>query len=241
MLALMTALFQDLATERDFKPPTQTEIRERKLIELFEKAQKPVVLFVDDAHALHHLTLTSLKRLIELIRDNGNTLSVVLAGHPKLGNDLRRAALEEIGGRASVFPMQGIKGEQQKYIKWMFSHCTPKGTDISKIIQKEALDIFANRLATPLQIHHYMGFVLTEAYGVGQKPVTPEIVEEALARDFDDIEPRLIRQGYDVKVLATLLNIRPAQIRSFLNGQLDANRTEEMRDNMQKAGIPLFS
>ncbi|HEY9881675.1 MAG TPA: AAA family ATPase, partial [Leptolyngbyaceae cyanobacterium] len=57
---LMTALFFDLATERDFKPPTQPERRERKLLELMEKSRKPVVLIVDDAHDLHSQTLVGL-------------------------------------------------------------------------------------------------------------------------------------------------------------------------------------
>ena len=39
--------------------------------------------------------LVGLKRLIELVRHNGGKLSVVLAGHPKLKNDLRRPTLEE--------------------------------------------------------------------------------------------------------------------------------------------------
>jgi hypothetical protein len=34
-----------------------------------------------------------LKRLIEVVRDGNGTLSVVLAGHPKLKNDLRRPTM----------------------------------------------------------------------------------------------------------------------------------------------------
>jgi len=62
----ITALFCDLSTEKDFKPPTQPETRERKLLELMQKRRTPVALFVDDAHDLHHRTLVGLKRLIEL-------------------------------------------------------------------------------------------------------------------------------------------------------------------------------
>jgi len=48
-----------------------------------------------------------LKRLIEVVRDSGGTLSVVLAGHPKLKNDLRRPSMEEIGSRATIFELEG--------------------------------------------------------------------------------------------------------------------------------------
>ena len=47
-------------------------------------------MFVDEAHDLHPKTLVGLKRLVELVQNNGGALSVVLVGHPKLRNDLRR-------------------------------------------------------------------------------------------------------------------------------------------------------
>ena len=58
-----------------------------------------LVLIVDEAHDLHSTTLTELKRLIEMVEDGEGTLSVVLAGHPKLKNDLRRPTMEEISYR----------------------------------------------------------------------------------------------------------------------------------------------
>lgn len=64
LTTLMTALFYDLATEKDFKIPTQAEKRERKLVTLIRKHRKLVTLFVDEAHDLHHQTLVKLKRLI---------------------------------------------------------------------------------------------------------------------------------------------------------------------------------
>lgn len=107
---LMTALFYDLMTKKDGKPPTQPEQRELWMLALIQKCRKPFVLLVDEAHDLHSKTLVGLKRLIELVRYNGGILSVVLAGHPKLKNDLHRTALEEIGARTSAFVMEGIKG-----------------------------------------------------------------------------------------------------------------------------------
>jgi type II secretory pathway predicted ATPase ExeA len=41
-------------------------------------------------------------------QDCGGTMSVVLAGHPKLKNDLHRSSLEEIGSRTTVFNLDGI-------------------------------------------------------------------------------------------------------------------------------------
>jgi type II secretory pathway predicted ATPase ExeA len=87
---LLAALFYDLTPEKTVKISSQSERRERDLQELFRRAKKPVALFIDDAHDLHPKTLTALKRLIELVAEGGGQLSIVLVGHPKLKNDLRR-------------------------------------------------------------------------------------------------------------------------------------------------------
>ena len=94
---LVMALFLDISGDPNLKAPTQPERRERLLQEIVRKARKPVVLFIDEAHDIHGHTLNGLKRLMELIAAGGGKLSVVLVGHPRLQNDLRRATMEEIG------------------------------------------------------------------------------------------------------------------------------------------------
>ncbi|HSQ07719.1 MAG TPA: AAA family ATPase [Chromatiaceae bacterium] len=234
---LMLALFYDLVTEKDFKIPTQPEKRERKLIEVIAKRKKPVALFVDEAHDLHHKTLVGLKRLIELVQNNGGTLSVVLVGHPKLRNDLRRPALEEIGARTTLFWLDGIKGQERAYIDWLLDRCTQ--SDTPDILSPEAADRLARALSTPLQIEQYLTLALEAAYQVGQKPVTVEVVESILAADIDALEATLTRSGYNARDLAELFNVRPAEIRSFLHGQLAPGRTQELHAQFLAAGLPV--
>ncbi|WP_264817748.1 relaxase domain-containing protein [Acidomonas methanolica] len=112
---LISALFYDLAPDRTVTIPTQSERRERDLQELFRRAKKPVALFVDDAHDLHPKTLVALKRLTEVVAEGGGQLSVVLVGHPRLRNDLRRPQMEEIGDRATVFEFGGLRDRQRDY------------------------------------------------------------------------------------------------------------------------------
>ena len=76
---------------------------------------------------------------------------------------------------------------------------------------------------------------------MGQKPVTTDILKTTLAHGLDDLEPHLVRHGYNVKVLAELLNVRSAEVRSFLHGQLPPGRTSELREQMLKIGIPLLA
>ena len=79
LLTLMTALFYDLSPDKVEKIPSMSERRERHLLELIKKSRATVALFVDDAHGLHNQTLVRLKRLVELVRNNGNKLSVIFS------------------------------------------------------------------------------------------------------------------------------------------------------------------
>ncbi len=234
---LMTALFYDLVTEKDFKIPTQPEKRERKLVEVIAKRRKSIVLFVDEAHDLHHKTLVGLKRLIELVQNSGGTLSVVLVGHPKLRNDLRRPALEEIGARTSLFWLEGIKGQERAYITWLLAQCTK--SESNEILTEEAIERLAAGLSTPLQIEQYLTLAFEAAYQVGQKPVTVEIIDSVLAADLDALEATLTRYGYNACAWAELLNARPAELRAFLHGQLAPGRTQELHAQLLAAGLPV--
>jgi type II secretory pathway predicted ATPase ExeA len=114
---LMDALFFDLSGKKEIKIPTR---RERELQVLFRQAKRPVALFVDDAHRLNANTLRGLKRLIEAVREDG-TPAVVLAGQPKLKNELGKPILEEIGHRSATFPLYGIRDSKREYMA-IFAH-----------------------------------------------------------------------------------------------------------------------
>ncbi len=236
---LITALFYDLSPDKLEKVPSNSEKRERLLLELIKKARSPVVLFVDDAHGLHSTTLVSLKRLIELVRSNGEKLSVILAGHPKLKNDLRRPTLEEIDGRTQAFSLEGIRGHESEYIEWLLRKATQEKVKPTDILEAETISYLAERLSTPLQIEQYLTLAMNEAYEVGEKPITASFMETILAIGLDEIEPNLIRHGYNVKSIARLLNVRPSEVRSFLHNQLSEEKTTEMREQILKIGIPI--
>lgn len=58
------------------------------------------------------------------MEDGGGRLSVILAGHPKQRNGLRRPTMEEIGYRTEIFTFDGIVGSLQEYIKWLLTAYT---------------------------------------------------------------------------------------------------------------------
>jgi len=239
LATLISALFYDLSADKKLKIPSQGEKRERELRELIGKRKKPVALFVDEAHDLHSGTLTGLKRLIEVVEDGGGVLSVVLAGHPKLKNDLRRPTMEEIGYRTAVFTLDGLIGSQREYIEWLLKGCLAEGTAWQDVITVEAIDQLATRLRTPLQIEQHLSLAFEEAYHTGEKPVTAAIIESVLSKQLDDLEPTLTRHGYNAKSLAEQFNTKPAEIRLLFRGQLDAVRAQDLREQMLAAGLPI--
>jgi type II secretory pathway predicted ATPase ExeA len=116
---LISALFYDLTPDKTVTISSQSERRERNLQELFRRAKKPVALFIDDAHDLHPKTLVASKRFTEVVVEGGGQRSIVLLGHPKLKNDLRRRQVEEIGDRTTVFEFGGLRDRQRDYIDWV--------------------------------------------------------------------------------------------------------------------------
>ncbi|MCD2448912.1 hypothetical protein GO003_000680 [Methylicorpusculum oleiharenae] len=165
------------------------------------KNKRPIALFVDEAHDLNSHTLTGLKRLIEVIEDGDGRLSVILSGHPKLRNDLRRPTMEEIGFRTDVFNLDGIAGSQREYIHWLISSCTKSDIAVESILTQEAIDLLATRLRTLLQIQLHLTLSLEASYPTGGTPVSGDLVESVLSRQLGDLKPTLTRHGYQVKDL----------------------------------------
>lgn len=118
LATLISALFYDLVQDKAVQIPKQRERSERELQDLVKKGKRLVALFAKEAHDLNGHTLIGLKRLMKVVEDGGSRLSVILAGHLKLRNDLRGPAMEEIGYRTEIFTLDGIAGSQREYILW---------------------------------------------------------------------------------------------------------------------------
>ena len=202
------------------------------------KARKPVVLFIDEAHDIHGHTLNGLKRLMELTTAGGGKLSVVLVGHPRLQNDLRRATMEEIGDRTSKFDFVALGDQRREFVRWLLETCLEDGVDPDSVIAPQAQDFLVERLSTPLQFAEHLNRAFTDAFHLGAETVTREIVENTLSAGFDSLDAKLARIGYTPKALAERFDANPAEIRRFLNGRLDPERTAELGAALRDAGIP---
>src|SRR5712691_9162505 len=228
---LITALFYDLSTEKPLRIPTQSEKRERDLRDLVKKGKRPVVLFVDEAH--------DLKRLLEVVEEGDGKLSIVLAGHPKLGNDLRRPTMEEIGYRTDIFTLDGIAGSQREYLQWLLHVCTAGKIAPEMILTTDAIDLLASKLRTPLQMQRHLTLALEVGYQTGEQPISAGMVDTVLSQQFDDLEPTLTRHGYHLTDLVQQFDAKPTEIKALFSNQLDPTRTAALRDRMLRAGLPL--
>lgn len=241
LATLIAALFYDLAQDKQMQIPKQGERRERELQELVKKGKRPVALFIDEAHDLNGQTLIGLKRLMEVVEDAGGRLSVVLAGHPKLRNDLRRPTMEEIGYRTDIFTLDGIAGSQRDYIDWLLRVSTGNKAEAEPefILTTDAIDLLATKLRTPLQVQLHLTLALEAGYQTGEKPVTSELVGAVLSRQLDDLEPTLVRHGYRLKDMVEQFDAKAAEVRALFSNQLEPKRAAEIRERMLAAGLPI--
>ena len=238
MPLLIAALFYDLTAEKTVKISSQTERRDRDLQELFRRAKKPVALFIDNDHDLHPKTLTALKHLMELVTEGSGQLSVVLIGHPKLRNDLRRPNMEEIGDRTTVFEFGGLRDQQRDYIDWVLKTSLSEGVAPDDVLTDEAATLLAAKLKTPLQIGQHLVRAFEAGFELGAKPIDASIIGAVLSRRIDDLEPRLTRNGYDIRSLVEQFDAKPVEIRRLLRGDLDPRRAQELVEEMRAAGLP---
>lgn len=170
------------------------------------------------------------------VEDGGGWLSVILAGHPKLRNDLRRPTMEEIGYRTEIFTIDGIAGSQREYIQWLLTACSAQEKGDAPILTEEAIDLLATKLRTSLQVQQHITLALEAGYLTGERPITAELVDSILSRKLDDLEPTLTRHGKD---LVEQFDAKPVEIRALFSHQLDPTRTAELRDRILAAGLPI--
>jgi len=236
---LVPAIFCELATDKDEPMPKVVGLRERALRNLIRKKKKPVVVFIDDAHQLLSKNLIGLKRLMEIVRSGKGTLSVVLAGHPKLKNDLRRSAMIEIGARATFFDLCSFGHDKKTFLYWLLDQVTEQKNKPETLLTEAAAALLCEKLTTPLQFEYYLSRAFVEAFRVAQKPVDADTIKDILAPDLEGLEARLASNGYSFKQLTDIFTAKPKEIRAFLNGQLPPERTKELYDQLLAAGITL--
>lgn len=236
---LLTALLIDLnKSDKPTQVPTSPEIRDRSFVRLMEENNKPVVLFIDEAQDLHGNTLSSLKKLSEMAKQSGLTLSIILAGQPKLKNTIRSTRMEEIGSRAYIIDLdEQIIGKKDHYLQWAIGQCLVKDKKWNDVISSEALCHLTSNLITPLQIISHFNRALEIGFATGIKPINKEIIDKVLAPFGSAIESRYARSGYRINTLAKILHTSEKEINQWFLGKLPENRVSEIEDALEQANV----
>jgi hypothetical protein len=98
--------------------------------------------------------------------------------------------------------------------------CAADGVGPLDMIEPAAVELLAKKLRTPLQIDQHLTRAFEESFKSGEKPVGVHAIEAVLSPQLDDLEPKLMRQGYDVRALADRFHSKRAE-RDHLTVLLD--------------------
>lgn len=234
---LLTALLIDV-NKSDKPSPTGYETRDRHLVKLMEDNNKPVVLFIDEAQDLHGNTLSALKKLSEMAKLSRQTLTIILAGQPKLKNTIRSAKMEEIGSRAYVIDLdEQIIGKKDKYLQWAITQCLAKDKKWGDVITQEALTHLTEHLITPLQIISHFNRALEIGFSAGIKPINKEVIDQVLKPLGSILESRYARSGYRIGTLAKILHTSEREINQWFLGKLPELRVTEIQEALAHANV----
>ena len=90
----------------------------------------------------------------------------------------------------------------------------------------------------PLQFAEHLNRAFTDTFHLAAEQVTRATAENTLSVGFDSLDAKLAHIGYTLKALAERFDAHPREIRRFLSGRLDPERTEELGAALRDAGIP---
>lgn len=234
---LLTALILDV-NKSEKTSPTAYETRDRHLVSLMEEHNKPVVLFIDEAQDLHGNTLSSLKKLSEMAKLSKQTLTIILAGQPKLKNTIRSPSMEEIGSRAYVIDLdEQILGKKDKYLQWAITQCLVKDKKWGDVITPEALVHLTEHLITPLQIISHFNRALEIGFSAGIKPINKDVIDQVLKPRNGLLESRYARAGYRLNTLAKIIHTSEKEINQWFLGKLPEMRVAEIQEALEQANV----
>jgi hypothetical protein len=88
-----------------------------------------------------------------------------------------------------------------------------------------------------LQIEQHLVLAFEEAFRIGERPVSAQVVEAVRARHLEALEPLLTHRGYTVRTLIAQFSAKAVEIRQFLKGELAAAKAQELSERMRAAGL----
>lgn len=186
--SICEAIIMDLSDQR---PKNKLEQKTRQVHQLLlERAKQGfrAVLIIEEAHDLHTSTLKYLKRFYELEDGYRKLLGIILIGQVELKglfDESIHIEMREVIRRIQTAEIRGLNGNIKQYLSLKFKRV---GAKIEDIFADDALDALSRRLTTkdrqsktishayPLLVNNYAAKAMNEAYELGEKKVTQDII-----------------------------------------------------------------
>lgn len=188
--SLCDAIIMDL--KEGMTPKLKLEAKSRQVEKLLHEhcnAGKKVAMIIEEAQdlAANDKTIKMLKRFNEIEYEGRKTIGIILIGQSELQSVFDESInyhMREVIRRFEVALIRGLNGDLKDYLQFKLKRV---GVDIKTIITDEAIKALGARLtakeerrkvsfAYPLTVNRWMVRAMNEAAELGEKIVTPEIV-----------------------------------------------------------------
>lgn len=186
---LVELVLADFGIERGTDSKGQCMLRfSRWLLERY-RAQRPVVLFVDEAQQLSEEVLEELRLLTNLETPRHKLLQIVLCGQPELVQLIARPSLRQLRQRIALRCRTTPLSLDQtgEYIRWRLNIA---GAGDGKVFEPEALSVVHGiSRGIPRVINLLCEQLLIAAYCDGRKTISAEMVQKTATEIEMEAEP----------------------------------------------------
>jgi type II secretory pathway predicted ATPase ExeA len=187
---LMTAIIQGLNHRTHGRDQVYSQAHDsqsralqmRYLLLQAKRANRKVVLVIEEAHELRAATYLALKRFLDERDGVGQRLlSVILIGQNAEPTSNRHTRdLSEVALRLQTFRLQPMHDDIADYLRFKIQRA---GAKVSDVIQPAALKALAKRCAYPLEANSKFAQLLIDAWAEREKPIERRRVEDNLPED----------------------------------------------------------
>lgn len=180
---LMRTILRDLGQPTEGDVPDMVERLHEHLITCY-RADKTVVLFVDEAQNMPQETLENLRMLSNLETATDKLIQIVLVGQPELDELLSRPQLRQLKSRIVVHARLGPLNRKDSlaYIRHRLSRVA---LDERPIFTDSAMElIYREAEGVPRIINILCDAALITGFGYRLRPVPPKVVREVIRDTF---------------------------------------------------------
>lgn len=186
--SLLDAIIYDISEE---KPKRSMEAKSRQAVRLMRNRVSSgykQALFIEEAHLLGLPAFKALKQLFEMEQDFERLVGIILIGQTELKSLLdegKHREHREVIRRIMAAPLEGLGDDTAAYIEMKFARIKKR---TAEIFADGAMDAIKRVLTTsrgvstayPLSVNNFVVRAMNMAAELGEKKVTPEIINEVL-------------------------------------------------------------